>query len=116
MSKAGGKLARGFEALPEPARQQALAEQLRSPEADTPPLPEDDPLRDWIDRGFDLYGGLGRHPGLKPLFGLEQRDGDPDPFDRTPREFGLNKRNTGPASTSAETAQITGKDKAEADA
>lgn len=84
--------------------------------ADTPPLPDDDPLRDWIERGFDLHGGLGRHPGLKPLFGLKQRTGDPDPFDRNPREFGLNKRNTGPASTAVETAMITGKGGVGADA
>src|SRR5690606_6297905 len=45
--------------------------------ADTPPLTEDDPLRDWIDRGFDLYGGLGRHPGLSPIFGLKLRECDP---------------------------------------
>ena len=77
--------------------------------ADTPALANDDPLRDWIDRGFDLYGGLGRHPGLSDIFGLEQRPGDPEPFDRNPREFGLNKRNTGPASTAKETALITGK-------
>lgn len=77
--------------------------------ADTPALAKDDPLRDWIDRGFDLYGGLGRHPGLSDIFGLEQRPGDPDLFDRNPREFGLNKRNTGPASTAKETALITGK-------
>ena len=35
-----------------------------------PCLYDDDPLRDWIDRGFDLYGGLGRHPGMHNLFGL----------------------------------------------
>ncbi|MFX8696308.1 glutathione S-transferase C-terminal domain-containing protein, partial [Acinetobacter baumannii] len=35
--------------------------------ADTPPLAADDPLRDWVDRGFDLYGGLGRIPGMSPL-------------------------------------------------
>jgi glutathione S-transferase len=74
--------------------------------ADTPPLVEDDPLRDWIERGMDLYGGLGRHPGLSPLFGLAPGAAHPDPFDRNPREFGLNKRNTGPASTAKETAMI----------
>jgi glutathione S-transferase len=74
--------------------------------ADTPALVDDDPLRDWIDRGFDLYGGLGRHPGLSPLFGLKIRPGDPEPFDRNPREFGLNKRNTGPQSTAKETAML----------
>ncbi len=40
--------------------------------ATTPPLTEDDPLRDWLDRGFDLYGGLGRHPGMHTLFGLKE--------------------------------------------
>ena len=25
-------------------------------------------LRAWIDRGFDLYGGLGRDPRMKTLF------------------------------------------------
>ena len=48
--------------------------------ATTPPLTADDPLRDWLDRGFDLYGGLGRHPGMHSLFGLELREGDPEPF------------------------------------
>lgn len=38
--------------------------------AKIPPLHADDPLRDWIDRGFDLFGGLGRHPGMHNLFGL----------------------------------------------
>lgn len=33
-----------------------------------PPLAHDDTLRDWIDRGFDLYGGIGRDPRMKPLF------------------------------------------------
>jgi glutathione S-transferase len=28
----------------------------------------DDTLRTWLDRGFDLYGGLGRDPEIKPLF------------------------------------------------
>ena len=27
-----------------------------------------DALRDWLDRGFDLYGGIGRGPHLRPLF------------------------------------------------
>ena len=53
---------------------------------------------------------------MYPLFGYQPRPQDPDPFDRTPREFGLNKRNTGPASTAAETAKITGKDRAGSDA
>jgi glutathione S-transferase len=48
--------------------------------ATTPPLTEDDPLRDWLDRGFDLYDGLGRHPGMHSLFGLQLREGDPEPF------------------------------------
>lgn len=34
-----------------------------------PPLLKDDPLFDWINRGFDLYGGLGRDPRLRPLAG-----------------------------------------------
>lgn len=76
--------------------------------ADTPPLTEDDPLRDWIDRGFDLYGGLGRHPGLKPLFGLKLREGDPEPFSKLPTMGGLATRNTGPQSTAAETARLKG--------
>ena len=77
--------------------------------ADTPPLTADDPLRDWIDRGFDLYGGLGRHPGLKPLFGLELREGDPEPFAKGPTMVsGLVSRNTGPQSTAAETARLKG--------
>jgi glutathione S-transferase len=38
--------------------------------AKVPPLHDDDRLRDYIDRGFDLYGGLGRHPGMHALFGL----------------------------------------------
>ena len=77
--------------------------------ADTPPLTADDPLRDWIDRGFDLYGGLGRHPGLKPLFGLELREGDPAPFAKGPTMVsGLVSRNTGPQSTASETARLKG--------
>jgi glutathione S-transferase len=76
--------------------------------ADTPPLTEDDPLRDWIDRGFDLYGGLGRHPGMSPLFGLKLREGDPEPFVRNPMANGLTGRNTGPESTQAETARMKG--------
>jgi glutathione S-transferase len=77
--------------------------------ADTPVLTDDDPLRDWIDRGFDLYGGLGRHPGMHPLFGLQLREGDPEPFVKGDLIGGLATRNTGPASTASETAQITGK-------
>lgn len=76
--------------------------------ADIPPLTDDDPLRDWIERGFDLYGGLGRHPGLSPLFGLQLREGDPEPFVRGPLAGGLASRNTGPASTAAETARLNG--------
>lgn len=77
--------------------------------ADTPPLTADDPLRDWIDRGFDLYGGLGRHPGLKPLFGLELREDDPEPFAKGPTMVsGLVSRNTGPQSTASETARLKG--------
>jgi glutathione S-transferase len=33
-----------------------------------PLLAHDDTLRPWIDRGFDLYGGLGRDPRQKTLF------------------------------------------------
>jgi hypothetical protein len=71
-------------------------------------MTEDEPLRDWIERGFDLFGGLGRIPGMSPLFGYQPRPGDPEPFERTPRDFGLNKRNTGPQSTAAETARLKG--------
>lgn len=60
-----------------------------------PVLAADDPLRDWIERCCDLYDGLGRHPGLFPLFGLEQRPGAPDLFRRQPDMSGLSKRNTG---------------------
>ena len=55
--------------------------------ATTPPMTEDDPLREWLDRGFDLYGGLGRHPGMKPLFGLQLREGDPEPFQKPGAPF-----------------------------
>jgi glutathione S-transferase len=77
--------------------------------ADIPPLVEDDPLRDWIDRGFDLYGGLGRCAGMSPLFGLKLREGDPEPYEKGP-DFvsGLVRRNTGPESTKAETARLKG--------
>ena len=75
--------------------------------ATTPPLTEDDPLRDWLDRGFDLYGGLGRHPGMHTLFGLKLRPGDPEPFNKELARGGLASRNTGPASTRAETEAIT---------
>jgi glutathione S-transferase len=76
--------------------------------ADTPVLTDDDPLRDWIERGFDLYGGLGRHPGLSPIFGLELREGDPEPFVKGPLMGGLSTRNTGVQSTAAETARLKG--------
>ena len=75
--------------------------------ATTPPLTEDEPLRDWLDRGFDLYGGLGRHPGMHTLFGLKLRPGDPEPFSKGPAMGGLASRNTGPQSTRAETDRIT---------
>jgi glutathione S-transferase len=32
-----------------------------------PPLARDDPLFDWINRGFDLFGGIGRDDRLHPL-------------------------------------------------
>lgn len=73
----------------------------------TPVLAPDDPLRDWLDRCLDLHGGLGRHPGLFPLFGLEQREGDVPLFNRQGGLGGIYKRNTGPASTQAETQKIT---------
>jgi len=79
----------------------------------TPPLTEDDPLRDWLDRGFDLYGGLGRHPGMHTLFGLKLKEGDPEPFVKAGPEGGLATRNRGPDSTRAETERLT---KARADA
>jgi len=74
--------------------------------ATTPPLTADDPLRDWLERGFDLYGGLGRHPGMHTLFGLKLRAGDPEPFSKDGARGGLGSRNTGPASTRAETERI----------
>jgi glutathione S-transferase len=33
-----------------------------------PLLAADDSLRPWIERGFDLYGGIARNPKLSPLF------------------------------------------------
>jgi glutathione S-transferase len=33
-----------------------------------PLLERYDSLRDWLTRGFDLYGGIARDPGIKPLF------------------------------------------------
>ncbi|MFC3101769.1 beta-etherase [Altererythrobacter lauratis] len=77
--------------------------------AQTPALAADDPLRPWIERVRGLYGGLGNHPGLFEIFGLEQRAGDPDPFNRAAGTGGIFKRNTGPASTAAETKAITAK-------
>lgn len=74
--------------------------------ATTPPLPDDDPLRNWLDRGFDLYGGIGRHPGLHSLFGLKPRPGDPEPFDKAPPMGGLATRNTGTESTRRETEMM----------
>jgi glutathione S-transferase len=32
-----------------------------------PPLEKSDPLFDWLNRGFDLYGGVGRDERLRPL-------------------------------------------------
>ena len=76
--------------------------------ARTPPLTEDDPLRDWLDRGFDLYGGLGRHPGMHTLFGLKLKDGDPEPFQKPSPAMGSGMGvNTGPASTRAHTEALT---------
>ena len=75
--------------------------------AQTPALAEDDPLRGWIERVRDLYDGLGQHPGLFDLYGLKQREGDVDPFNRAAGQGGIYKRNTGPASTQAETRFIT---------
>ncbi|MFC4254809.1 glutathione S-transferase family protein [Altererythrobacter xixiisoli] len=71
-----------------------------------PALAEDDPLRDWIERCRDLFGGLGRHPGLFPLYGLEQREGDA-PLFAAAGQGGIHKRNTGLESTRAETQRIT---------
>jgi glutathione S-transferase len=67
--------------------------------AKTPPLTEDDPLRDWIDRGFDLYDGLGRHPGMHNLFGLKLREGDPEPFEKIGAGQGVAPVNRGPGTT-----------------
>jgi len=78
--------------------------------AQVPALAADDPLRDWIERVRDLFGGLGQHPGLFNLYGLEQREGDPAPFLRHAGQGGIFKRNTGPASTSAETKFINKQD------
>ena len=78
--------------------------------AQTPALAADDPLRAWYQRVCDLYGGLGNHPGLFPIFGLEQREGDPELFIREAGKGGIFKRNTGPASTQAETNMINKQD------
>ena len=75
--------------------------------ARTPPLSPDDPLRDWIERCRDLYGGLGRHPGLHELYGLKVPEGGPEPYMRESWRGGIYKRNTGPDSTRAETDHIT---------
>lgn len=72
----------------------------------SPVLAEDDPLRDWIERCLELFDGLGRDPGLFPLFGLKRRDGDPPLFAEA-GHGGIHKRNSGPASTSTETQLIT---------
>ena len=69
-------------------------------------LAEDDPLRPWIDNLLDMFGGLGRHSGLFPLFGLKRREGDP-PLFQPPGQGGIHKRNTGVDSTRAETQRIT---------
>ena len=73
--------------------------------ARTPPLTEDDPLRDWLDRGFDLYGGLGRHPGMHSLFGLKLRDGDPEPFVKAARERRSRRSIAAPAPPECPTAR-----------
>jgi hypothetical protein len=64
--------------------------------ATTPPLTDDDPLRDWLDRGFDLFDGIGRHPGLHSLFGLKLRPGDPEPFERGGIGQAITPTNVGP--------------------
>ena len=84
--------------------------------ATTPVLTDDDPVRDWVDRGFDLYGGLGRIPGMKPLFGLKLREGDPEPFVKDAVGNGLPRRNTGPESTKAETERFKSRLKEQASA
>jgi len=65
--------------------------------ATTPPLAEDDPLRGWLDRGFDLHGGLGRGSGMFRLFGLEQRAQDTELFDKSLSLLNPVPRNTGAA-------------------
>jgi hypothetical protein len=44
---------------------------------------------------------------MHTLFGLELREGDPEPFRKEAAAGGLASRNTGPASTRAETDAIT---------
>jgi len=75
-----------------------------------PALAHDDPLRDWIERVRGLFGGLGQHAGLHNLYGLQQREGGPDPFLQQAGKGGIFKRNTGPASTADETKFINKKD------
>jgi glutathione S-transferase len=75
----------------------------------TPVLAEDDPLRDWIEAVRDLFDGVGQHPGLHNLYGLEKREGDPDLFVKQSGKGGIFKRNTGPDSTRAETEMINKK-------
>jgi glutathione S-transferase len=36
--------------------------------ATVPPLQADDALRPYLERGFDLYGGLARDPRMRPLY------------------------------------------------
>jgi glutathione S-transferase len=67
--------------------------------AKTPPLPADDPMRDWLERSFDLYGGLGRHPGLHDLFGLKRREQDPEPFSKVAGRLDPAPTNRGPGTT-----------------
>lgn len=83
--------------------------------ADIPILTNDDPLRDWVERGLDLFDGLGRDPRLSSLFGFEPQPGDPEPFLKGGAMGGAGKRNTGPQSTAAETAHILGKTATAAD-
>lgn len=64
--------------------------------ATAPPLTDDDPLRDWLERGFDLFDGLGRHPGLHSLFGLKLRPGDPPPFETGGLGQAITPTNVGP--------------------
>ena len=64
--------------------------------ATVPPFTADDPLRGWLDRGFDLFDGLGRHPGLHDLFGRALRPGDPEPFARDGLGQAITPTNHGP--------------------